>query len=1074
MARNRGILGKGSISKDASTLRVLMAGAATPAGTTDHGDLAGLSDDDHAQYMHLSADRTVTAQHQFAPTTDKAPFTLGAHAQGQKVTGLNADLLDGADASSFISVISSPTVGNFPVMTSGGELETSAYGPSSFVPTSRTVTAGAGLTGGGALSSDIALAVGAGTLISVGENTVGITPGSARYQFIVSGASPFSAAWSAGFLNIASGKTLTLSADLTSQTGAGVLSWPEGGAIGTIPTTGTFAMGAGTLAVGSTDSYSGASHTHAITTSSAVTTETSVILATDGSGVLRLYRLGIGCAPDAQYGLDVAGSIHTSSYFVGRHAMEVEGALMLCHYDGQRPFETDYTGEATGHMGQVANIEGGLIFRPGVFYKGVQIAEAATNLCANPSFETNTTGWGKSPDVDLTRSNDYSYFGSYSAKVVREEGDGVIGIYRTTQAFTSGQVYILSFYVRKSDGSEVTTSDIAAIFIENSQVGVNSIQAVENNWYRVVSNTRTAIATGNSNFGVYSGVGTYYFDGFLLINSSYTMPYLDGSLGSGHTWSGTAHASTSARTAAVLYYTNPLEADEGTIQLHWIPSSANDTAQTSPYLFSEGNLEAYYLAADDKIYFTDGTNTISTDALTFDADAAQYLAFSWSSDGLAIRRYYNGTMDTTVTGATYTAPTLGTYLYVGSDDSKANQCNGIIDDLGVMDHAYTDAEFLAIAKSGAPIFAETSTWAWRAAGNLGWADQYGIWVIDTTGGAVFGVYGASGTKSWGGFTMSTGDIVLGNNVSGSAAILWDVSEGTFGFYGDGGATAQVEIATNGSLTFGGGVGYMDADGIHITAPVSWTGADPSTSDGYSLEKTYGTTEYLGGVFAKFDTSAKNAFTYLSSLLTGDEAGSMGDSKLRMYSLYDCATGNENMAEITIWSSSSLSRIDMNADDGVNIYDVAYINDALGISTTARQTLSIGSYLDLYSGNPNSPTVPSIRASTGNNLVLNAYSTGGVYLNYDGGTGGIRFHGGSSTEVGSIDSSGNMQLDGYVNATGYINTTDVYKVDSVQVVSTQFVSRYANNPVDTNYGSQEANLLDALRDCVIHHGLMVYG
>jgi hypothetical protein len=58
---------------------------------------------------------------------------------------------------------------------------------------------------------------------------------------------------------------------------------------------------------------------------------------------------------------------------------------------------------------------------------------------------------------------------------------------------------------------------------------------------------------------------------------------------------------------------------------------------------------------------------------------------------------------------------------------------------------------------------------------------------------------------------------------------------------------------------------------------------------------------------------------------------------------------------------------------------------VGIGVSPRQNLSVGSYLDLYAGNQNTPTVPSIRASSSNNLVLNGYSTGSIYLNYDAGT-----------------------------------------------------------------------------------------
>ncbi len=69
----------------------------------DHGQLIGLNDsDDHnTLYVHLSINRTITANHTFAPASSGAPFTLGPNASGQLVGGLNADLLDGREGSDY-------------------------------------------------------------------------------------------------------------------------------------------------------------------------------------------------------------------------------------------------------------------------------------------------------------------------------------------------------------------------------------------------------------------------------------------------------------------------------------------------------------------------------------------------------------------------------------------------------------------------------------------------------------------------------------------------------------------------------------------------------------------------------------------------------------------------------------------------------------------------------------------------------------------------------------------------------------------------------------------------------------
>lgn len=59
-------------------------------GTTDHGALSGLGDDDHGQYVHASIPRTISAVHTFAPGSG-VPFILGVGTHGNTVVGLRAD-----------------------------------------------------------------------------------------------------------------------------------------------------------------------------------------------------------------------------------------------------------------------------------------------------------------------------------------------------------------------------------------------------------------------------------------------------------------------------------------------------------------------------------------------------------------------------------------------------------------------------------------------------------------------------------------------------------------------------------------------------------------------------------------------------------------------------------------------------------------------------------------------------------------------------------------------------------------------------------------------------------------------
>lgn len=100
----------------------------------DHGNLSGLSDDDHPQYLQKGVAGSVTAVHTFNPASISAPFLLGANAIGQKVTGLHADKLDTFDAGN--------ASGNIPVSntTLNTDLNADMVDGVHFVGSGRTLT----------------------------------------------------------------------------------------------------------------------------------------------------------------------------------------------------------------------------------------------------------------------------------------------------------------------------------------------------------------------------------------------------------------------------------------------------------------------------------------------------------------------------------------------------------------------------------------------------------------------------------------------------------------------------------------------------------------------------------------------------------------------------------------------------------------------------------------------------------------------------------------------------------------------------------------------------------------------
>jgi len=123
-------------------------------------------------------------------------------------------------------------------------------------------------------------------------------------------------------------------------------------------------------------------------------------------------------------------------------------------------------------------------------------------------------------------------------------------------------------------------------------------------------------------------------------------------------------------------------------------------------------------------------------------------------------------------------------------------------------------------------------------------------------------------------------------------------------------------------------------------------------------------------------------------------------------------------------------------DGNNLY---FIGGNVGIGTTdPRQQLSVGEYLDIYSGPVNNPARPSIRASVGNDLLISSFDSGTLVLNADGGTGEVIFLGGNNTdELMRLDQNGNLGI-GVVNPQAQLHTDGSIRFNSLSGAGTRMV------------------------------------
>jgi hypothetical protein len=593
-----------------------------------------------------------------------------------------------------------------------------------------------------------------------------------------------------------------------------------------------------------------------------------------------------------------------------------------------------------------------VIFRPGKFQKGVQVAEATTNCVHNPRFKNGTTGWSQIGNHSYARQTSGGYLGNECLRVT-STGGGLSGnnvtIASTGLTTIVSTEYTVSYWMRSISGE-------TTIHVEFYGGGGLTTHEITTEWVRYQT-TGTIDAGGNDAFYFWTvgAAGVFEIDAAQCEQKAYVTPYCDGTLGaivngswvegatSTHNWGNGAHASTSSRTAATISYsqTGNFNSQEGTV-LMWVDTSCW-VASTFYGLLSIGDTAAHN--AGDGIRLYQETNGLMVMRWNRDGsvDYDQITKAFSSFDGwhLIAVKWDSSVIGISIDGSTWATasqdgqpPTWGSLIYLYGTSGYPN---AIIDELVIVDNALDEDEVRAIYESEAPVFAETSTFEFSAGpSQLVWADHEGLWARDTAGEAALGLFCGEGTKSWGGFTMGPADLVLGANVSGSAAIHWDQSTGKFGFYGDGNATVQVEISTDGSLLAGAGNVALDADGIKIEVSGFETWAR-----GYKFDDGSGNT--IGGVMGLTNdsTEGNTAILFADDTLTDRRSRAIVRSwaavnqwsNVQLSAYCDYGGGSSNHILISGWvtNSGTGSYFEYTADEHRFTGDV-------GIGTTPDNTL----------------------------------------------------------------------------------------------------------------------------------------
>ena len=389
-----------------------------------------------------------------------------------------------------------------------------------------------------------------------------------------------------------------------------------------------------------------------------------------------------------------------------------EPALLHLPFWGAPPYETDFTIETDGHLGQTATVSGGVIGRPGKFGKAVQVAEATTNLIVNPIFENNVTdGWTFSQGGtggSVSHDTNIYYIGNASCRY--KAGTNTCYFRPSTNvALADGESITIGGYFRR-DANFVGSFNIYDDTNNAARATTGGIPALiePDNWeFLTLSWTNNTGSSVNVRPYFYNsskdGVSNLWMDAIQFEKKAYPTPLAVGNMGTGHAWTGTAHNSTSSRTAAGLEYAgagnyNPAQ---GTI-LGWVKRS-EITSTRFAYLFryDDGvDWNGVYSISTGTGQFRVRHNGVSTNMNAF-WSTDDFIHVGWVWDGNTASLYFDGIFVDSVTGTTPLNP--GGQLYVGWSGTSATQINGYIDDFAIFDKALTAQEVKTIYDSQLPL-----------------------------------------------------------------------------------------------------------------------------------------------------------------------------------------------------------------------------------------------------------------------------------------------------------------------------------------------------------------------------------
>lgn len=292
---------------------------------------------------------------------------------------------------------------------------------------------------------------------------------------------------------------------------------------------------------------------------------------------------------------------------------------------------------------------------------------AGTNLIKNPKFENNITdGWTNVGTATRTRVTTQQWVGSASLELTSAAAG--VGIQHDAIPVSANTDYIFTCFVKGAAGGEginlradldVSGTIDSAIYGPFASLGI--LDQVNTEWSRVTLAFTTGASDTSVDLSIVTRLATaqtVYIDGVQFEQRDFPPPvsgiiplpstYIDGDMGEGYTWSGTANNSTSSRTAGAKFLAVPTNRgnftvrEDGTIARAYFDArevqfsnfgSATPVEPFYPFYF-RGNMKTNVQASGVSAGIVNITNDGNGNACQVESEATTASAFIISAPSL--------------------------------------------------------------------------------------------------------------------------------------------------------------------------------------------------------------------------------------------------------------------------------------------------------------------------------------------------------------------------------------------------------------------------------------------------------